>query len=198
MLEKIVLHLLVHYRNVTKQTNLCLAGGVAHNCSMNGKILYSGLFKQVFVQPAAHDAGGALGAAYNALNEHRRHLQEMKMDHLYHGTDIGDGDSIEKSLKSWGDFITYEKVERITEKTAQLLAGGQVVGWVQGRSEFGPRALGNRSILADPRPAENKLLINEMVKKRESYRPFAPSVLEERVRDFFDDDLCCSRPRRQA
>jgi carbamoyltransferase len=185
MLEKIVLHILVHYRNVTKQTNLCLAGGVAHNCSMNGRILYSGLFKQVFVQPAAHDAGGALGAAYNALNQYR-HLQGMKMDHLYHGTDIGDDDSIEKTLKSWGDFISYEKVDRITEKTARLLAGGQVVGWVQGRSEFGPRALGNRSILADPRPAENKLLINEMVKRRESYRPFAPSVLEERVRDFFD------------
>ncbi|HKX26491.1 MAG TPA: carbamoyltransferase C-terminal domain-containing protein, partial [Blastocatellia bacterium] len=83
-------------------------------------------------------------------------------------------------------FIYYEKVDRIAAKTARLLADGQVVGWVQGRSEFGPRALGNRSILADPRPAENKLLINEMVKKRESYRPFAPSVLEERVGDFFD------------
>jgi carbamoyltransferase len=186
MLEKIVLHILVHYRNVTKQTNLCLAGGVAHNCSMNGRILYSGLFKQVFVQPAAHDAGGALGAAYSVLSQHRRHPQGMRMDHLYHGTDIGDDDSIEKTLKSWGDFISYEKVDRITEKAAQLLAGGQVIGWVQGRSEFGPRALGNRSILADPRPAENKLLINEMVKKRESYRPFAPSVLEERVRDLYD------------
>jgi carbamoyltransferase len=186
MLERIVLHILAHYQNVTRQTNLCLAGGVAHNCSMNGRILYSGLFKQIFVQPAAHDAGGALGAAYSALNQYRRPLREMKMDHLYHGTDIGDDESIEKTLKSWGDFISYEKVDRITERTAQLLAGGQVVGWVQGRSEFGPRALGNRSILADPRPAENKLLINEMVKKRESYRPFAPSVLEERVRDFYD------------
>jgi carbamoyltransferase len=186
MLEKIVLHILCHYREVTNLTNLCLAGGVAHNCSMNGRILYSGLFKQVFVQPAAHDAGGAIGAAYSVFRKHHRTIPVMKMDHLYHGTDIGDDGSIEATLKSWGDFISYERVDRIATKTAQLLAGGQVVGWVQGRSEFGPRALGNRSILADPRPAENKLLINEMVKKRESYRPFAPSVLEERVRDFFD------------
>ncbi|HKQ04409.1 MAG TPA: carbamoyltransferase C-terminal domain-containing protein [Blastocatellia bacterium] len=186
MLEKIVLHILTHYQKVTKQTNLCLAGGVAHNCTLNGKILYSGLFKHVFVQPAAHDAGGALGAAYSVLSEHLRPLRVMKMDALYFGTDIGDDESIENILKSWGDFISYEKVDQIAVKTAHLLAAGQVVGWAQGRSEFGPRALGNRSILADPRPAENKLLINEMVKKRESYRPFAPSVLEERVRDFFD------------
>lgn len=186
MLERIVLHILFHYQKVTKQTNLCLAGGVAHNCTLNGRILYSGLFKHVFVQPAAHDAGGALGAAYSVLSEHLRPLRVSKMDSLYFGTDIGDDESIEGTLKSWGDFISYEKVDRITAKTAQLLADGQVIGWVQGRSEFGPRALGNRSILADPRPAENKLLINEMVKKRESYRPFAPSVLEERVRDFFD------------
>jgi len=124
MLERIVLHILAHYQNVTRQTNLCLAGGVAHNCSLNGRILYSGLFKQIFVQPAAHDAGGALGAAYSVLNQHRRPPRGMKMDHLYHGTDIGDDETIEKILKSWGDFISYEKVDRITEKTAQLLAGG--------------------------------------------------------------------------
>lgn len=186
MLERVVLHILTHYQKVTKQTNLCLAGGVAHNCSMNGKILYSGLFKEVFVQPAAHDAGGALGAIYGVLNNETLPCRVKKMDHLYFGIDIGEDASIEATLKSWGDFVSYEKVDRIAPKAAELLAEGQVVGWVQGRSEFGPRALGNRSILADPRPAENKLLINEMVKKRESYRPFAPSVLEERVRDFFD------------
>ena len=161
MLEKIVLHILTHYQNITKQTNLCLAGGVAHNCSMNGRVLYSGLFKEVFVQPAAHDAGGALGATYGVLNNERLPVRVMKMDHLYFGTDVGEDVSIEATLESWGDFISYEKVERIAPKAAELIAGGQVVGWVQGRSEFGPRALGNRSILADPRPAENKLLINE-------------------------------------
>jgi len=186
MLERIVLHILTHYQKVTKQTNLCLAGGVAHNCSMNGKVLYSGLFKEVFVQPAAHDAGGALGAIYGVINNESLSPRIKKMDHLYFGTDIGEDDSIEATLKSWADFISYEKVDRIAPRVARLLADGEVVGWVQGRSEFGPRALGNRSILADPRPAENKLLINEMVKKRESYRPFAPSVLEERVRDFYD------------
>jgi carbamoyltransferase len=186
MLEKIVLHILSHYRKITGRSNLCLAGGVAHNCSMNGKILYSELFEQVFVQPAAHDAGGALGAAYAALKEDRAFMSIKKVEHLYFGTHIGDDQLIEETLRSWSDFLSYEKVDSVAEKTARLLADGNVVGWVQGRSEFGPRALGNRSILADPRPAKNKLLINEMVKKRESYRPFAPSILEERVGDFYD------------
>ncbi len=186
MLEKIVFHILNHYKTATRQERLCLAGGVAHNCTLNGKILYSELFKSVFVQPAAHDAGGALGAAYWALNQERSLLRASKAQHLYLGTDIGSDESIAERLQLWEEFISCEKAERVAETTAELLANGNVVGWVQGRSEFGPRALGNRSILADPRPAENKTLVNEMVKKRESYRPFAPSVLEERVRDFFD------------
>jgi len=108
------------------------------------------------------------------------------MRHLYFGTDIGNDSVIGSTLARWKGVITYEWHDNINEKAAQLMADGAVLGWVQGRSEFGPRALGNRSILADPRPPGNKLLINQMVKKREEYRPFAPSILEERLRDFFD------------
>lgn len=186
MLEKIVFHVLAHHKKATGQERLCLAGGVAHNCTMNGEILYSGLFKDVLIQPAAHDAGGALGAAYWALSQQRSLRRRSKAQHLYFGTHVGDDASIGETLRSWEEFLSIEKVERVVETTAELLGDGNVVGWVQGRSEFGPRALGNRSILADPRPAETQSVVNEMVKKRESYRPFAPSVLEDRVRDFFD------------
>lgn len=186
-LEEIVLHVLKHYAHETKQKRLCFAGGVAHNCSLNGRILYSGLFDKVFVQPAAHDAGGAIGSAISVFRDESASQQPHKIEHLYFGTDI---DSLPetpgKTLSRWGEFLTFEKVDSVAQRTAQLLAEGSVVGWVQGRSEFGPRALGNRSILADPRPAFNKLLINKMVKKREAYRPFAPSVLEERLHEFFD------------
>lgn len=192
-LEKIVLHLLCHFRKETKLRRLCFAGGVAHNCTLNGKILYSGLFDNAFVQPAAHDAGGALGAAISVFYDKCPRYQPRKLEHLFYGTNIinetgatGAEDTVGAALSQWSNFLSFEKVDCITRKAAQLLAEGFVVGWIQGRSEFGPRALGNRSILADPRPASNKLLINEMVKKREEYRPFAPSVLEERLGDFFE------------
>ncbi len=185
-LEDIVMHILKHYQKKYNHTKLCLAGGVAHNCSMNGKILYSGLFEDVFVQPASHDAGCALGAALYRCHELNPQETFPILKHLYWGTPTGDNDAILETLESWQDFLHYEKVDHIAQKTARLLAEGFVIGWVQGKSEFGPRALGNRSIAADPRPAENKDIINEMVKKREAYRPFAPSVLEEYVRDYYD------------
>lgn len=186
-LENIVLHILMHYAHETKQKNLCFAGGVAHNCTLNGRILYSGLFENVFVQPAAHDAGGAMGSAISVFNDVHADQQPHKLEHLYLGTDIdGLPETTGETLSRWSEFLKFEKVDFVAPMTAQLLANGFVVGWVQGRSEFGPRALGNRSILADPRPAVNKLLINKMVKKREAYRPFAPSVLEESLHEFFD------------
>lgn len=186
MLEKITLHIVTHFQKETKQKRLCFAGGVAHNCTLNGVLLYSGMFDKMFVQPAAHDAGGALGAALSVLYEEGIPVRKRRLPHLFLGTDVSDNGATERVLRSWEKFLNFEKVERVTEKTAQLIAQGAVVGWVQGRSEFGPRALGNRSILADPRPASNKLLINQMVKKREAYRPFAPSVLEEKLDEFFD------------
>jgi carbamoyltransferase len=183
--EEIVMHILRYYQTKTRHTRLCLAGGVAHNCSMNGKILYSGMFEEVFVQPAAHDAGCALGAALYRYHELESQAKFSTLTHLYWGTPTGDSDTILKTLTCWEDFLQYEKVDKIARTAAQLMAEGAVVGWMQGRSEFGPRALGNRTIAADPRPPENKDIINEMVKKREAYRPFAPSVMEEYVEEYF-------------
>jgi len=185
MLERIVLHVLRYHQKQTREKYLCLAGGVGHNCTMNGAILYSGSFDEIFVQPAADDSGGALGAAISAWHEAGPSAKPEKLSHVYWGTSVGTDLTIAKALNNWSAFLSWTLEESIAAKTARLLADGAVVGWVQGRSEFGPRALGNRSILADPRPVENKLRINEMVKKREQYRPFAPSVLEEKIADFF-------------
>ena len=186
MLETIVLHLLTYYQKETTQKNLCLVGGVAHNCSMNGKIAYSGLFNNVFVQPVAHDAGGALGAALSVAHAERPETPHVKLKHLFLGTDLGEEAEISAALAAWNDFVVVEKFDNVAKQTAQLLADDFVLGWVQGRSEFGPRALGHRSILADPRPASNKDRINKLIKKREAFRPFAPSVLVEELDRFFE------------
>ena len=185
-LERIVLHVLAHFRATTGVRRLCLSGGVAHNCSMNGQILRAGLFDEIYVQPAAHDAGNALGAALSVLREHRRPVQANLARHMYLGRDIGTPAQIARRLQDWRAHITATSLDDASETAAALLAAGLVIGWAQGRSEFGPRALGNRSILADPRPAENKQIINQMVKKREGYRPFAPSVLLPQLREYFE------------
>ena len=178
-------HMVTHFQQATGQRQICLAGGVAHNCSLNGKLLYSGLFDRMFVQPASHDAGCALGAALAVeLAEGGRRSVEPMAD-VFWGTGIGDAADVERELQRWPGFVTVERRADIVQASADLLADRKVLGWVQGRAEFGPRALGHRSILADPRPAEHKDIINRMVKKREAYRPFAPSVLEERVDEFF-------------
>jgi carbamoyltransferase len=186
-LEQIVVHVVCHHSRVTKQKNLCLAGGVAHNCTLNGKLLRSGMFENVFVQPAAHDAGAALGSALCAYYQAAAvKSKRPPLRHLYWGSDVGDSRWVESRLARWTPLVAAERSAAIHEDAARLLAEGAVIGWVQGRSEFGPRALGNRSILADPRPAENKTRINAMVKKREEYRPFAPSVLAESASEFFE------------
>jgi len=184
-LETIIFHMLEHYKNVTGHTKLCLAGGVAHNCSFNGKLLYSGMFDDIFVQPAAHDAGGAIGAALNVSNMSGDKIIKQRLKHTYWGTDVNTNDVVESTLTKWNGFINYHREEDIVKSTAKLISEGSVIGWVQGRSEFGPRALGNRSILADPRPAENKDIINAMVKKREAYRPFAPSIMQEYLNEYY-------------
>jgi carbamoyltransferase len=186
-LEKIVFHILSYYREKTNQRNLCFAGGVGHNCSLNGKILNSGMFDNVFVQPASHDAGCAYGAALSIYFD-KPEIKIQPLRHLYWGSDIGEDDAILAALAPWRDFISVRTEPDICRRAAELIADGNVIGWVQGRSEFGPRALGNRSILADPRPEENKEIINAMVKKREAFRPFAPSVLEEYAQEYFEVD----------
>jgi carbamoyltransferase len=184
--ETIVSHILKYYKEKYNHSNLCLAGGVAHNCSMNGQILYSGLFENIFIQPASHDAGCALGAGLYRYHELKPEAELKKLSHLYWGRDISANEDIEKKLKRWADFIEYEQVENIAAHAARLMAEGSVIGWMQGKSEFGPRSLGNRSIVADPRPEINKQRINSMVKTREGYRPFAPSVMEEYVKDYVE------------
>lgn len=185
-LEEIVMHTLTYYRQkYPDYTRLCLVGGVAHNCSMNGKVLYSGMFEEIFIQPASHDAGCALGAALYRYHELNPEAPKEKLEHLYWGCPLDNNEGILKHLEAWQEFVTFEKVDDIAVQTAQLMADGEVVGWAQDNSEFGPRALGSRSIVADPRPEENKDIINAMVKKREAYRPFAPSVMEEYVEDYF-------------
>ena len=184
-LELLAGHMIRHFAALTGDRHLCLAGGVAHNCSMNGMLVYSELFDRVFVQPASHDAGGALGAALAVDLAERPEGVIAPLQHVYWGTDVPPNDEVLRQLAEWEALVSVEVLGEPCAVAANLLAQGQVIGWVQGRAEFGPRALGNRSILADPRPPEHKDIINRMVKKRESYRPFAPSVLEERIADYF-------------
>lgn len=186
-LETVAMHVLVYWAKHTGLRNLCFVGGVALNSSLNGRILRSGEFREVFIHPAAHDAGGAEGAALDAarqLGAPPFALPRMRSASV--GPDLGTAAEIEKELDSWGDLVGYEQPADILATAARLLADGAVLGWAQGRSEYGPRALGNRSILADSRPSENKQRINSMVKKREAYRPFAPVVTAEAASTYFD------------
>ena len=185
-LERIADHLIRHFQRVTGATHLCISGGVGHNSTLNGKVLRSGLFEQVYVQPASHDAGNALGAALSIAYKAGEPLRDNLLTHVFLGTHVVESDKIGERLKAWRPLLNVEKVHDPAEVGARLIANGSVIAWVQGRSEFGPRALGNRSILADPRPAQNKQIINAMIKKREEYRPFAPAVLEESLREYFE------------
>jgi len=187
--EEIMLLIVNHVHKETKSQNLCLAGGVALNCVGNGRILRESPFKKVWIQPAAGDAGGALGAAlfvwFQYLDNQRR--ADGSRD-SQKGSLLGPRftqSSILEFLKN--KDIAYEEIgaDEIPERAADLIAAQKVVGWFQGRMEFGPRALGSRSILGDARSAKMQELMNLKIKFRESFRPFAPSVLEERCRDFF-------------
>lgn len=173
----------------TGETNLCLAGGVALNCVANGKLVADGAFKNIWIQPAAGDAGGALGAAlaywHLALGGDRPQPQTHAMRHAYLGPGYTTNE-IQTALDAAG--ATYELLtdDSVVDRTAQALEAGKAVGWFQGRSEFGPRALGNRSILADPRDPDMQRRLNLKIKFRESFRPFAPAVLAEDAGDWFD------------
>ena len=188
-LENIIMHVLEFYAVNSGCDKLCLAGGVAHNCSANGKIYYSGFFEEIFVQPASHDAGNSVGAAIYTYVNKSKEKKIKKLEHVFLSTSVEEGEVLSHILHNWASFIAFKKEDSIEQKAAELLADGKILGWVQGKSEFGPRALGNRSIIADPRPPENKSIVNKMVKKREAYRPFAPSILEEKAEDYFDVSL---------
>ncbi len=183
-LETMALHLIGAAREETGHRHLCLAGGVALNCTCNGKLVETGWFDEIFVQPVSTDAGAALGAALHVERQLQPHVSRTPLSHVYLGPSAADEPT--PAWRGWERVLTAETSDDVCRTAAARLAAGDVLGWVQGRSEFGPRALGNRSIVADPRPAENKDRVNLMVKKREAYRPFAPSVLAERADEYFD------------
>ena len=185
--EELMLKICAEAKRLTGAKDLCLAGGVALNCVANGKILRSGLFNDIFIQPAAGDAGGALGAALSVWHRKYDGARLPRLSNVYLGNAYEKA-AIEAMLKEEG--VPYEDCgeDGIIEKTAELLEGTNVIGWFQGRMEFGPRSLGNRSIIADARNKENWQKVNLKIKFRESFRPFAPTVLEEKAKDYFDLD----------
>ncbi|MBF0273897.1 MAG: carbamoyltransferase [Nitrospinae bacterium] len=189
--EEIVLKLCNTLQKKTGLKQLCLAGGVALNCVSNGRLLRESDFDDVFVQPASGDAGGAVGAAYFVYNSLLDNPKEYTLPHSYFGPEFSN-DEIGKFLDKdeFNDDIKYEKLDddALVKKVAQLIDEQGVIGWFQGRMEFGPRALGNRSIIADPRNPENRDIVNIKIKFRESFRPFAPSVLRENCSDYFELD----------
>ena len=190
--ENAAMHVLSHVQRSSRATRLCLAGGCAMNSVANGKIRERTGFREVFIQPAAGDNGTALGAAFHAWHDGATRPRDFVMEHGYWGPEFGDaaivaaidadGASIDRSgctRRSWAD------PDALDAWTAEQIAAGRVVGWFQGRMEWGARALGNRSIIADPRRADMRDIINMRIKFRERFRPFAPSVLEEALDDYF-------------
>ncbi len=190
VIEEIILRISKNILSKYKIKNLCLAGGVALNCVANGKILKEKIFENIWIQPAAGDAGGSLGAAlaywHHELQKPREEFKDQ-MKGAYLGPQFNN-DYVENELKSLNAIYTKYSREEITSMTAKELAKEKTVGWFQGRMEFGPRALGGRSILADPRSEKMQKELNLKIKFRESFRPFAPSVLREDVNEWFELD----------
>jgi carbamoyltransferase len=198
-LEEVAFHVLNHLHDQTGLTDLGLSGGVAYNSVMNGKILLNTPFRRVFVQPAAGDSGTALGVCYHVWNEvaqignsrsssrgEESQINNLRyMEGAYTGPEFSDEEILKELQISELKFERVSDLE-LTRRAARAIADGLVVGWFQGRMEFGPRALGNRSIVADPRRADMKEILNQRIKKREPFRPFAPSILAEHVGDYFE------------
>jgi len=192
--EEVMLRLTRSLRKETGMRNLCLAGGVALNCVANGKILRDGCYDEIYIQPASGDAGGALGAALVGYYMQMAQPRQVDADAM-HGAYLGpefSQDDIEERLKHCGArYVTLDE-QKLIENCALDLADSKALGWFQGRMEFGPRSLGNRSILGDPRSPAMQKTLNLKIKYRESFRPFAPSVLRERVSEWFEMD--CDSP----
>jgi carbamoyltransferase len=188
-----ILFQLLNRLSLENEFNLCLSGGVAFNCVANGKIFDNTAFRNIYIQPAAGDAGLAIGAAYYVWHQLLNKPRDFVMGHTYWGPGYDSG-AISYELGVMSDELNRQgcKVDKIEDedelcrKTAVAVAEGKVVGWFQGRMEWGPRALGNRSILADPRRPEMKDILNSRIKHREPFRPFAPSILEEKTGEYFE------------
>ena len=187
VLEENYFALLNFVQRQTGATAVCLAGGVALNCVANGMIFERTNFRDVYVQPAAHDAGTSIGAALYVQHQELKVPRCFEMRHVYYGPEYSDSE-IARDLEAAG--CKYHKLaeEDLIGRTGDAIARGKIVGWFQGRMEFGPRALGNRSILADPRRSNMKEILNSRIKYREPFRPFCPSILAERVGEYFEID----------
>ena len=183
LLEETALHVARALRRASGSPNLCLAGGVALNSVMNTRLLQEAGFERIFIQPAASDAGNALGAALWVWHQRLGRSRGEPMTHAFYGAEWSESAQAEVLT---GQGLAVQTVTDPAEEAARLLAEGRIVGWFQGRAEVGPRALGARSILADPRHAETKDVVNARVKRREAFRPFAPSVLDEHGAEFFE------------
>lgn len=185
MLEEAEFALVRKLQRETGQRSLCMAGGVALNSAFNGKVLPNTDFTDIYIHPAAGDAGTALGVCYYIWHQILDQPRCFVMDHAYTGPQFTNG-KIEEVLKR--NNLAYEALEELTlaERAAEVVADGEILGWFQGRMEWGPRALGNRSIIADPRRDDMKDILNARIKHREKFRPFAPSIIMERVGDYFD------------
>jgi carbamoyltransferase len=190
--EEIVLKLVATLKKELSADYLCLSGGVALNCVANGRILRESKFKDIWIQPAAGDSGGAIGAALSFWYQHENNQRTTKSNvDSMQGSYLGPSFTREQ-VKIYLDSVnaSYTELEdsQLFPKVAEIIAQGSVVGWFQGRMEFGPRALGNRSILGDPRNTKMQSTMNLKIKYRESFRPFAPSIISEKVQDYFDID----------
>ena len=195
MYEEAFFHLLSHVAKVTGETRLALAGGCAMNSVANGKIFDRSPFKEVYIQSAAGDGGGCIGAAYVVWNQVLKQPRSFRMEHSYWGPsyarDVVAVLLAEKSAELQDAGCTIDEIDdeaELCRRTATAISEGKVIGWFQGRMEWGPRALGNRSILGDPRRSDMKDILNLKIKRRESFRPFAPSILREHVKDWFELD----------
>ena len=188
-LEEVYLGMLKKLAAKTGSKAVCLSGGVAFNCVANGKIFDHTSFERVYVDPAAGDAGLAVGAAFYVWHQLLRKPRAFAMDHAYWGPGYSQQEmrrAVEASVVSRGGFTSAELPDaELMRRTAEMIAGGKIVGWYQGRAEWGPRALGNRSIVADPRRPEMKGILNQRIKHREIFRPFAPSILAEKTGEWF-------------
>lgn len=184
-MEEVMLELASHLSRVTGETRLCLAGGVALNSVANGRIRLETPFRELFIQPAAADDGTAIGAAFEIEHGIFDRPRRFVMEHANLGPSFSDG-QIETAIQKAG--LKSKLHNNVEAAAAQAISSGNVIGWFQGAMEFGPRALGNRSILADPRRPDMKKVLNERVKHRETFRPFAPSLLEECASTYFDQD----------
>jgi len=186
IVEEIMVKMASHVRRETGMENLCVAGGVGLNCVANWRMLQESGFRRIFIQPAAGDSGGAVGTAFYLYNSVLKNPRTFVMKHAYWGPGFSD-EQVEAALGAADlAYEPYVQEEDLLNATARLIAEGRVVGWFQGRLEFGPRALGARSLLADARNPKMKEIINAKVKFREPFRPFAPSVLKERAHEYFE------------